>query len=200
MTQLQTFYETIRITSLKTASNSANRKNISIFRGKGTTFMLALSPLKLILTLTLTLTLFSPAGAEERKVLKPSPKDKCPVCGMFVAKYPDWVAAIRFREGSTVFFDGAKDMFKFYFDLKKYNPSKRQTDIETLQVTDYYDLTPVNGFEAFYVLGSDVYGPMGRELIPFAKEEAAKEFLTDHKGKSIIKFKEVTPALIKTLD
>jgi nitrous oxide reductase accessory protein NosL len=162
--------------------------------------MLALSPLKLILTLTLTLTLFSPAGAEERKVLKPSPKDKCPVCGMFVAKYPDWVAAIRFREGSTVFFDGAKDMFKFYFDLKKYNPSKRQTDIETLQVTDYYDLTPVNGFEAFYVLGSDVYGPMGRELIPFAKEEAAKEFLTDHKGKSIIKFKEVTPALIKTLD
>jgi nitrous oxide reductase accessory protein NosL len=61
-------------------------------------------------------------------------------------------------------------------------------------------LTPVNGFEAFYVLGSDVYGPMGRELIPFAKEEAAKEFLTDHKGKSIIKFKEVTPALIKTLD
>ena len=86
------------------------------------------------------------------------------------------------------------------FDLKKYNPSKKQTDIETLQVTDYYDLTPVNGYEAFYVLGSDVYGPMGRELIPFAKEEAAKEFLKDHKGKSIVKFKEVTPALIKTLD
>jgi len=134
------------------------------------------------------------------EALKPSPKDKCPVCGMFVAKYPDWVAAIRFREGSTVFFDGAKDMFKFYFDLKKYNPSKSQTDIETLQVTDYYDLTPANGYEAFYVLGSDVYGPMGRELIPFAKEEAAKEFLKDHKGKSIVKFKEVTPALIKTLD
>jgi nitrous oxide reductase accessory protein NosL len=162
--------------------------------------MLPLSPLKLILSLAVALTLFSPAGAEERKVLKPSPKDKCPVCGMFVAKYPDWVAAIRFRDGSTVFFDGAKDMFKYYFDLEKHNPSKKQMDIEALQVTDYYDLTPVNGFEAFYVLGSDVYGPMGRELIPFAKEEAAKEFLKDHKGKSIVKFKEVTPALIKTLD
>ena len=131
---------------------------------------------------------------------KPSPKDKCPVCGMFVAKYPDWIAAIRFRDGSTVFFDGAKDMFKYYFDLKKYAPSKKPSDIQTLQVTDYYDLIPIDGYEAAYVLGSDIFGPMGRELIPFAKEGAAREFLKDHKGKSIVKFKEVTPALIKTLD
>ena len=162
--------------------------------------MSPLSRLTLILTLTLTLTLFSSAGTEERKVLKPSPKDKCPVCGMFVAKYPDWVAAARFQDGSAVFFDGAKDMFKYLFDLKKYNPGKKQTDIEMIQVTDYYDLTPVNGFEAFYVLGSDIYGPMGRELIPFAKEEAAREFLKDHKGISIVRFKEVTPALLKKLD
>ena len=31
---------------------------------------------------------------------KPGPKDKCPVCGMFVAKYPDWTAAVRFRTAS----------------------------------------------------------------------------------------------------
>jgi nitrous oxide reductase accessory protein NosL len=119
---------------------------------------------------------------------------------MFVAKYPDWVAAIFFRDGSVAFFDGAKDMFKYYFDLKKYNPSKKQMDIETLQVTDYYDLTATDGLKAFYVIGSEVYGPMGRELIPFEKEGAAREFLKDHKGKSFLKFKEVTPALIKTLD
>jgi nitrous oxide reductase accessory protein NosL len=156
--------------------------------------------LKVLLALTLILALFSAAGADEKKALKPSPKDKCPVCGMFVAKYPDWIAAVRFRDGSTVFFDGAKDLFKYYFDLGKYNPAKKPTEIEKVQVTDYYDLTPINGQEAFYVLGSDVYGPMGRELIPFAKEEAAKEFLKDHKGKAIVKFKEVTPALIKSLD
>jgi len=162
--------------------------------------MLPLSRLKLILTLTLTLTLFSPAVAEETQGLKPSSKDKCPVCGMFVAKYPDWVAAIRFRDGSTVFFDGAKDMFKYYFDLEKHNPSKKKMDIKVLQVTDYYDLTATDGFTAFYVIGSEVYGPMGRELIPFAKEAAAREFLKDHKGKSIVIFKEVTSALIRTLD
>ena len=119
---------------------------------------------------------------------------------MFVAKYPDWVTAIRFRDGATVFFDGAKDMFKYYFDLKKYAFSKNLSDIDTIQVTNYYDLTLVNGFDAFYVVGSDVYGPMGRELIPFAQEGEAREFLKDHKGKSLLKFQEVTSALIKTLD
>jgi hypothetical protein len=46
--------------------------------------------------------------AGEITPVKPGPKDKCPVCGMFVAKYPDWVAALVFSDGSTVFFDGVK--------------------------------------------------------------------------------------------
>ena len=41
-----------------------------------------------------------PALGGEKKALKPSPKDRCPVCGMFVAKYPDWVAEIIFKDGS----------------------------------------------------------------------------------------------------
>jgi copper chaperone NosL len=142
----------------------------------------------------------SSSWAEEKKAVKPSPKDKCPVCGMFVAKYPDWVTTIRFRDGSMIFFDGAKDMFKYYFDPKKYASSKKLSDIDTIQVTNYYDLTLVNGFDAFYVVGSDVYGPMGRELIPFAKEEDAKEFMKDHKGQIMLRFKEITDEKIKGLD
>jgi copper chaperone NosL len=142
----------------------------------------------------------SMAGAEENQALKPSPKDKCPVCGMFVAKYTDFIAGIRFKDGSYAFFDGAKDMFKYYLDLKKYNPGKKQEDIDSIRVTDYYDLSLTDGSKAFYVVGSDVFGPMGRELIPFSKEADAREFLKDHKGKSLLRFQEVTPALIKTLD
>ena len=44
--------------------------------------------------------------------------DKCPVCGMFVYKYPDWTAEIIFEEGAVFYFDGAKDFFKFYFNLR----------------------------------------------------------------------------------
>ena len=169
-------------------------------RGKGLTFMLPRSPLKLLLTLTLTLTLFSPARAEDPKPLKPTPKDKCPVCGMFVAKYPDWLAQVIFKDGSHAHFDGAKDIFKYLFNLKKYNPSKKAEDIQAIYVTDYYDLSPINGREAFFVIGSDIYGPMGRELIPFQKEADARGFMKDHKGKILLKFKEVTPEIIRGLD
>jgi copper chaperone NosL len=139
-------------------------------------------------------------GAESVQPAKITPGDKCPVCGMFVAKYPDFVDQIVFKDGAHAFFDGVKDMMKYYFDLPKYNPSKTQADIAHILVTDYYSLKLVDGLQAFYVLGSDVYGPMGKELMPFKEEAAAKEFKVDHKGTAILTFKDITPALIKTLD
>ena len=175
-------------------------KYTSKSRPNGPTNMKFRSASRLILTFTLAVSLFSPAWAEERKPVKPSPKDKCPVCGMFVAKYPDFLAEVVFTDGSYFFFDGPKDMFKYYFNLKKYSPSKKESDLQAIYVTDYYSLSLIDGFQATYVLGSDIYGPMGRELIPFGKEEEAKEFMKDHRGQSMLRFKEVTSEVIKSLD
>jgi nitrous oxide reductase accessory protein NosL len=151
--------------------------------------------------LTLSLTLLLPLShGGDRKPVKPTAKDKCPVCGMFVAKYPDFLAEILFKDGSSAFFDGTKDMFKYYFNLKKYQPSKKISDIDRIYVTDYYGLTLIDGSPAYYVLGSDIYGPMGRELIPFEKEADAKEFMKDHQGKSVLRFKEITYEMVKSLD
>jgi len=136
----------------------------------------------------------------DRKPIKPSPKDKCPVCGMFVAKYPDFLAQILFKDGSYAVFDGTKDLFKYYFNLGKVQPPKRVSDIDSIYVTDYYRLTLIDGWKALYVMGSNIYGPMGKELIPFEREEEAKEFMVDHVGKSLLKFGEVTPDLLKGLD
>jgi copper chaperone NosL len=140
------------------------------------------------------------AWADEKKPVQPSPKDKCPVCGMFVAKYPDSLAQVTFKDGSCAFFDGMKDLFKYYFNLKKYNPGKQREDIDTISVKDYYRLALINGTKALYVVGSDVYGPMGRELIPFETEGDAKEFMKDHKGKLLLGFGEVTYEIVKGLD
>ena len=138
--------------------------------------------------------------AADLKSHQVGPKDKCPVCGMFVAKYPDFAAQIQFRDGSTFHFDGAKDMFKYYLNLSRYAPGKKPADISTVLVTSYYDLTMVDGASAYYVIGSDVFGPMGRELIPFVKESEARDFLKDHKGKKILRFRDVTPADLRSLD
>ncbi len=142
--------------------------------------------------------LLAPAGQAEP--VKASKTDKCPVCGMFVAKYPDWLAQIIYTDGAYALFDGVKDLFKYYFNIKKYDASRDRSGIAFIYVTDYYEMTPIDGRKAWYVLGSDVYGPMGRELITFEKEADAKEFMKDHAGKTLIRFNDVTPDLIKGLD
>ncbi|MHB8066654.1 MAG: nitrous oxide reductase accessory protein NosL [Desulfobaccales bacterium] len=138
--------------------------------------------------------------AAEVKPAAPAARDKCPVCGMFVAKYPDFLAEIVFKDGSHAFFDGVKDMMKYYFDLPKYNPAKSTADIGAIFVNDYYSLSPTDGLKAYFVFGSNVYGPMGKELIPFKEEAEAKDFVKDHAGQSIYKFNDINIHLIKTLD
>ncbi|MDQ5988489.1 MAG: Copper-binding lipoprotein NosL [Syntrophus sp. SKADARSKE-3] len=140
------------------------------------------------------------AGAAEKEMPKPTAKDKCPVCGMFVSKYPDWTTAILFKNGSHVFFDGAKDMFKYLFDMKRYDPSKKADDVQSVMVKDYYRLAWTDAHKAWFVMGSNIYGPMGRELIAMEKEGDAKEFMADHKGKRILRFEEVTREVVKNID
>ena len=125
---------------------------------------------------------------------------KCPVCGMFVAKYPDWTASARFKDGSTSHYDGPKDLFSHYFDTARYTPGKRQADIVALAVKEYYSVAMIDARGAFFVTGSDVYGPMGSELIPFSTEKDAASFKIDHKGKRILRFNEITPQIIKSLN
>ena len=124
---------------------------------------------------------------------------KCPVCGMFVAKYPDWTATARFKDGTASYYDGPKDMFSHYFDTSRYTPGKRQSDIVSLAVKEYYSLAMIDARAAFFVTGSDVYGPMGNELIPFSTGKAAASFKLDHKGKRILRFNEITRQIIQSL-
>jgi copper chaperone NosL len=141
----------------------------------------------------------SVSWAEEKKVIKPSSKDKCPVCGMFVYKYPDWVAEVLFKDGAYAVFDGAKDLFKYLLDPS--GPGgKRRKEMTGIIVTDYYAVRPIDAEQAFYVIGSDQYGPMGKELVPFERQQDAQEFLKDHQGKRIIRFRDVTPAVLQELE
>ena len=114
--------------------------------------------------------------------------------------FPDWNARVEFKDSAYAIFDGAKDMFKYYLDMNKYNPSKNKNDVTAISVKDYYSKTSIDALRAYYVIWSDVYGPMGHEPIPFEKEADAKKFLKEHKGKKILRFKDINPKLIESLD
>lgn len=127
--------------------------------------------------------------------------EKCPVCGMFVYKYPVWATQIHSNNNNKpnhYSFDGVKDMMKFYLEPKKYNQDNSK--ITKLLVTNYYTKEAIDAKKAFFVIGSDVFGPMGHELIPFSTLNEAENFVADHDGKSIISFDKITIKMLFDLD
>jgi copper chaperone NosL len=130
----------------------------------------------------------------------PAPRDLCPVCGMVVSKYPAWTATVVYRDGHAHHFDGAKDLFKYLFDLSRYARGHRAQDIARIGVTEYYELKRIDAHQAYFVVGSDVLGPMGHELIPLLSRAEAEEFQRDHQGRRILRFDEVKRDLPGKLD
>ena len=140
------------------------------------------------------------AGAAVVDLPPPGPSDTCPVCGMFVARYPEWVATALFDDGHADHFDGAKDFFKYLFDMEKYALGRTEDQIAGLGVTEYYGLKLIEAKAALYVAGSDVLGPMGHELIPLRDDVDAGDYMKDHRGKLLLRFDEVMPDLLVKLD
>lgn len=131
------------------------------------------------------------APAADREPIRPADDDRCPVCGMFTATYPDFAARVTFSDGATVTLDGPKDLFTFLLDVAKYAPGRNRSDVDEVLVTEYYDLVAIDARAAFFVIGSDVLGPMGAELIPFATREDAEGFRGDHRGTAVLAFGDV---------
>jgi nitrous oxide reductase accessory protein NosL len=139
------------------------------------------------------------AAAAEQAPTNPGEGDRCPTCSMFVGRYKDFRAQVVFKDESYAFFCGVKDMMQYYFDLPKYNPSKKTADVATIVVTDYSNMKLIDGYKAYYVMGSVIFGPMGQEFIPFAEESAARKFMQDNNGKEIVRFTQVNPEVLGEL-
>jgi nitrous oxide reductase accessory protein NosL len=129
-----------------------------------------------------------------------SKKERCPVCGMFVALYQKWITQIQFEDTSFHSFDGMKCFSRFLLNPSKYNAKKSKLDIKHLLIRDFYSLDFIAPQSAVFVIGSNVYGPMGHELIPFKNRNEAEVFSRDHQGIKIIDFKQIDKNLLDLLD
>jgi len=125
----------------------------------------------------------------------PGPKDRCATCGMFVAQHPAWVASVVYADGSHRFFDGPKDLFTYRLQ----HPTSIDGEV-AIWVTDYYTTRPLPARDAVYVLGSDVLGPMGAELVPLASTELAESFRGDHGGDPPLAFDDIDADVVERLD
>ena len=118
---------------------------------------------------------------------------------MFVARFPNWVASVTFKSGAKAYFDGPKDLFTYYVNPKAYDAAAKRSNIVRVTVKGYYSLKPIDARKAYFVSGSDVAGPMGAELVAFERKSDAMGFRKDHHGKRVLRFTEITPAVLKAL-
>lgn len=74
-----------------------------------------------------------------------------------------------------------------------------KTRATTLRLQDYYDRHWTNADELRLILGGDVRGPMGPELVPVDPARATK-FIQDHGAARALRSEEVTLDVLSSLE
>lgn len=117
----------------------------------------------------------------------------CVHCGMPSQDYPKWHARITHETGES--WTCSPRCMLMYTKNEKTAPQ----NIQKIEVIDYYDNDWIAAQEAFFVTGSDVPGPMGKDFVPCKSEAAAQEFKQDHQGNAIMKYEEIALEDIKKM-
>jgi nitrous oxide reductase accessory protein NosL len=156
----------------------------------------------LLSVMILAQTEVKPFEVEKKYFLNYDKNTTCLVRHIAVYKDPKWVAKIEVRNGKTVYFSSPKSLFEFYHRPGKWFDVgvKSERDFNKIVVTDYITLNPINAEEAFYVYGSRATSPAGDDLVAFKTEKDAKNFTAEYSGKRILKFNEISDALIRLLN
>ncbi|PWJ36044.1 nitrous oxide reductase accessory protein NosL [Sediminitomix flava] len=117
-------------------------------------------------------------------------KDTCSHCGMRNEDFKKWNAYIQDGTESYTFC-----CTRCMIASKLENKDKLSAEAE-YQVTDYYTLKIINADAGFYIMGSDVAGPMGKDFIVVDSKKAAEDFIKDHGGEKPVKFKDISMAML----
>lgn len=130
---------------------------------------------------------------------RPIPADaRCPVCGMFPARFPDWAGQTIFSDGATQFFDSPVNLVVYLRNLSRYS-NYRAEDIVISYVNDIPSSEWIPADQAFYVHGSSALGPMREGNLPtFAERSVAERFATE-RGGVVLTLDEITDPILEAL-
>lgn len=127
------------------------------------------------------------------KIKEPTPEDSCAVCGMRPAMFPNHNAQILTKNGDTVHFCSTQCMTAYNADPAKYAKEPAPTNLAWVKL--FSDGMYESAFGAYYVVGSKVDGPMGKEAIPFKVKKDAEDFAKENGGQ-VVMYPQLTPELI----
>lgn len=118
---------------------------------------------------------------------RPIPADaRCPVCGMYPARFPRWAAQVIFNDGAAHFFDSPVDLFMFLDAPERFGTTRVAADAVALYVADFDSGDWLSAREAIFVRGSAARGPMrGPDLPAFADATAAQAHIAQQGGQAL---------------
>lgn len=133
-----------------------------------------------------------------------SPKEvlrntRCPVCGMYPALSPQWMAQIVFNDQSASSFDSPVDLFRFLNNMIVFDKTHKPADVGAIWVADYGTRAWTDARKAFYVSGSQARGPMNEPNLPAFASRTAADAHAKAQGGRVITYPDITRELIKSL-
>lgn len=118
-------------------------------------------------------------------------EERCPTCGMKIDKASSWRAELVNANGTVVSFDTPRCAFR------KWRRSK--IEVKTARVQEYYERAWKNAEDVRFMMGGDVVGPMGPDLVPVDPSRVTK-FIQDHGAARGLKHDEIDAAILDKLD
>lgn len=130
---------------------------------------------------------------DENKQMQVSTRDRCPVCGMNVIRYPKFSCAIQLTDKVTYYFCSTGCMIRSWMHPDIYLGMAREM-LERAIVKEYFSGRQIEARDIIFVYGSDVIGPMGPAFVPVLDENYLKVFKKRHGGTHQILLKDLNDA------
>lgn len=120
----------------------------------------------------------------------------CPIKHVPLSKNVDFAGIIAYKDGTYEAISSPKYTFRFLYteSMKNYD------GVYKVYLTDYKTKQFIDATDAYYVFGSKIMSVGGDDVIPFAKESDAQEFLEKNSGKKIYRHDRIDKKFIEFLD
>ena len=113
--------------------------------------------------------------------------ERCKHCGMKIDPTSAWRTDLVGDDGKLTAFDTPRCALTSW--------RSGATPARSIRVQEYYDRQPRDGNDVRFVIGGDVLGPMGPDLVPVDPPRVSK-FIQDHAADRALRLDEVTTQVL----
>ncbi len=130
------------------------------------------------------------------KDLNISDTQVCPVKQVTLPQNKDFIGVVVYKDNSFDVTSSPKYTFKQMHHIEK----TKEKEIANVYVTDYKTKKLIDTKTAYYVFGSTLMSIGGDDIIPFANQKDAQEFMQQYKGKKIYTIERMNERFIDFLE